>query len=113
MLSLLEFLRRFEFHILPKRFVKLRHYGLLQNHGKTKRLNNIRQQLNLLPLPPKVQVPVAIRMLEKYGKDITLCPKCSHGKLLLIHIEYGDRAIPISKNQALITIDKTTANAPP
>jgi len=34
-----EFLRRFELHILPKRFVKIRHYGLLQNHGKIKRLN--------------------------------------------------------------------------
>ena len=41
-LSVAEFLRRFEFHILPKRFVKVRHYGLLQNHGKTKRLNIIR-----------------------------------------------------------------------
>lgn len=29
-----EFLRRFEQHILPRRFVKIRHYGLLQNHGK-------------------------------------------------------------------------------
>ena len=112
-LSHAEFLRRFELHILPKRFVKIRHYGLLQNHGKTKRLNNIRQQLKLSPLPPKVQVPVAIRMLEKYGKDITLCPKCSYGKLMLIHIDYGDRAIPVNKNQALIPADKTTAHAPP
>ena len=78
-LSHAEFLRRFELHILPKRFVKIRHYGLLQNHGKIKRLNKIRQQLKLSPLPPKVQVQIAVRMLEKYGKDITLCPKCSHG----------------------------------
>ena len=37
-LSHAEFLRRFELHILPRRFVKIRHYGLLQNHGKRKRL---------------------------------------------------------------------------
>lgn len=112
-LSHAEFLRRFELHILPKRFVKIRHYGLLQNHGKIKRLNKIRQQLKLSPLPPKVQVPIAVRMLEKYGKDITLCPKCSHGKLILIHINYDDRERPVSKNPALVTGEKTSTLAPP
>jgi hypothetical protein len=88
-LSITEFLRRFELHILPRRFVKIRHYGLLQNHGKTKRLNVIRQQLNLGPLPVKVQVPVSQRMLEKYGKDITLCPKCNKGKLIWMCTTYA------------------------
>lgn len=112
-LSHAEFLRRFELHILPKRFVKIRHYGLLQNHGKTTRLNAIRQQLKLRPLPPKVQVPVTVRMLEKYGKDITLCPKCKTGKLMLMHIDYGDRERPASKKTALITVEKKTGLAPP
>jgi len=88
-LSIAEFLRRFELHILPKRFVKIRHYGLLQNHGKTKRLNTIRQQLRLSPLPAKVQVPVSQRMLEKFGKDITICPKCNRGKLIWMCTSYA------------------------
>ena len=83
-----EFLRRFELHILPRGFVKIRHYGLLQNHGKIKRLNAVRQQLKIGPLPVRVQVPVSQRMLEKYGKDITLCPKCNRGKLMFICISY-------------------------
>lgn len=90
-LSHAEFLRRFEQHILPKRFVKIRHYGLMQNHGKVQRLNAIREQLKLQPLPPKVQVPVAVRMLEQYAKDITLCPECKTGKLVLIYISYGTK----------------------
>jgi hypothetical protein len=90
-LNITEFLRRFELHILPRRFVKIRHYGLLQNHGKTKRLNVIRQQLNLGILPPKVQVPVSQRMLEKYGTDITLCPKCNKGKLVWMCTTYARR----------------------
>ena len=94
-LSHAEFLRRFELHILPRWFVKIRHYGLLQNHGKTKRLNSIRQQLNLQPLPPKVQVPVSQRMLEKYGKDITLCPVCNKGKLMLICTTYAKQSVCI------------------
>ena len=88
-LSITEFLRRFELHILPKRFVKIRHYGLLQNHGKTKRLNAIRLKLSLGALQVKVQVPVSQRMLEKYGKDITLCPKCNKGKLVWMYTTYA------------------------
>ena len=94
-LSVPEFLRRFELHILPKRFVKIRHYGLLQNHGKIKQLGAIRTQLDLGALPPKVQIPVSQRMLEKYGKDITLCPKCNKGKLILMRITYAWQASSI------------------
>ena len=46
-LSIAEFLRRFELHFLPERYVKIRHYGFLQNHGKTKRLNAVRKQMKL------------------------------------------------------------------
>ncbi len=113
LLSHAEFLRRFELHILPKRFVKIRHYGLLQNHGKTTRLNAIRQQLKLSLLPPRVQVPVSIRMLEKFGKDITLCPKCKSGKLELIHIDYGCQETNIYKKQLYLDDSNTSIHAPP
>ena len=106
-------LRRFELHILSKRFVKIRHYGLLQNHGKTKRLNAIRKQLKLSPLPPRVQVPVSIRMLEKYGKDITLCPKCNSGKLMLIHIDYGGHETKPVKVRLITTDSNGQTHAPP
>ncbi len=114
-LSHAEFLRRFEQHILPRRFVKIRHYGLLQNHGKIKRLNAIRQQLKLQPLPPKVQVPVRVRILEQYGKDITLCPKCKTGKLVLIHIDYGRQCVQIHLQSAAITeaIREENLHGPP
>lgn len=80
-----EFLRRFEMHILPKRFTKIRHYGFLQNHGKRSRLQQIRQCMQLTALPEIVKLPVAIRMLEKYGKDIFKCPCCPHGRLQLVN----------------------------
>jgi hypothetical protein len=85
-LSIAEFLRRFELHFLPHRYVKIRHYGFLQNHGKTKRLNAVRTSMKLQPLPPKIIIPVAQRMLEQYGSDITQCPKCETGKLVLVAI---------------------------
>lgn len=103
--SITEFLRRFELHFLPKRYVKIRHYGFLQNHGKTNRLNAVRKNMKLSPLPPKVQVPVALRMLEQYGHDISLCPKCKQGKLILIAIIYpGQHTVRLSA--AVTTINE-------
>lgn len=94
-LSIAEFLRRFELHFLPRRYVKIRHYGFLHNHGKTTRLNAVRKTMELQPLPPKINIPVAVRMLEQYGSDITSCPKCGHGKLVLIGIAYPKIFEPI------------------
>lgn len=66
-------------------------HGFCKTNGKIKRLNAIRAQLNLGSLPPKVQIPVSQRMLEKYGKDITLSPKCNKGKLVWICTSYAKK----------------------
>ena len=79
-----EFLRRFEQHILPRRFVKIRSYGYLKNRGKTERLQALRKSMNIAPMPPKVMVPVRQRILEKYGKDISICPTCKKGIMVLM-----------------------------
>jgi len=102
-LSIAEFLRRFELHFLPRRFIKIRHYGFLQNQGKTVRLNAAGKQLKLPPLPPKINIPVAVRLLEKYGTDITLCPKCKQGKLVLLAIVYPTIFEPIAAKKITVT----------
>lgn len=76
-----EFVRRFELHILPQRFVKIRHRGFLRSRDKMKRLALIREDLKLQVLPPKVKIPLEVRMLEKYGVDITICTECGCGRL--------------------------------
>ena len=43
-----EFLRRFLLHVLPKRFVKTRHYGLLANRGRDERLECCRRLLFII-----------------------------------------------------------------
>ena len=79
-----EFLRRFEQHILPKGFVKIRSYGFLKNYNKTLRLDELRKSMQLPPAPRKVRIPVQQRLLEKYGKDISRCPKCERGTMMLM-----------------------------
>lgn len=41
-----EFIRRFAMHIVPHRFVRIRHYGILSNRLKTKALQAARKALN-------------------------------------------------------------------
>lgn len=41
----MEFVRRFSIHILPKAFVRIRHYGILSSTSKSVAIKVIRQQL--------------------------------------------------------------------
>jgi len=51
-LAVTEFIRRFSLHVLPERFVKIRHYGLLGNRQRKKRLSVARELLGAAPPPP-------------------------------------------------------------
>ncbi len=83
-LSHVAFIRRFEQHILPRRFVKIRHAGYLSHNGKHKRIEAIHKQL-VLPMPmPKVITPMQLQVLQRTGVDISICPKCGTGKLMLV-----------------------------
>ena len=44
-----EFIRRFAMHILPKRFVKIRHYGFLSSTWKRIKLKKLQQKLGIQP----------------------------------------------------------------
>ena len=83
-LSAPEFIRRFSQHILPKGFTRIRMYGYLSNRGRTKRISEVLQQLQLPQHPAAVRVPVAVRMLEHYGVQIGQCPHCGADTLKLV-----------------------------
>ena len=76
-----EFARRFEQHILPKHFVKIRHGGYLAHNGKNQRIAAIHEQLKLPAPMPKVIIPFGLQMLQRTGEDYTQCPKCKEGKM--------------------------------
>ena len=71
-----EFIRRFVLHILPSGFMKIRHYGLLGNRNRTKKLN-ICKNLTNTPILEKIKIST-IALIEKIlGKKAFLCPKCN------------------------------------
>lgn len=74
-----EFLRRFCLHLLPERFVKIRHYGFLGNRQRHERVPLARELLAQAgvgnpPLPPSAPPPPPV------------CPFCGSEQLLLIQI---------------------------
>lgn len=86
-----EFVRRFEQHILPKRFTKIRSYGYLSNRGRTMRMKKITVAMDIPPHPPKVKTPWTVRLFEKFGIKHTTCPHCKKESLELVWVNYPDR----------------------
>jgi predicted Zn-ribbon and HTH transcriptional regulator len=79
-----EFIRRFLLHVIPKGFVRVRHFGFLANRSKSL-LSKCRQLLELNPALPKLpQKSVHELMLQLTGIDITRCPLCQKGTLVFL-----------------------------
>jgi predicted Zn-ribbon and HTH transcriptional regulator len=79
-----EFIRRFLLHVIPKGFVRVRHFGFLANRSKSL-LSKCRQLLALNPAVPKLpSKSVQELMLQLTGIDITRCPLCQKGTLAFL-----------------------------
>lgn len=81
-LSKPEFIRRFAMHIMPKGFVRIRHFGILSTTGKRKYNTTIREQIGRVILS-------VVREPIKLG----VCPICKKGKLITIAVS-RDRGPP-------------------
>lgn len=79
-----EFIRRFLLHVLPKRFVKIRHYGFLTNRNKKSNVAKIRLMLGKPDAVKIAEKSVKEMMLKLTGVDITLCSCCKKGKMQVI-----------------------------
>lgn len=77
-LSDAEFIRRFTLHILPKGFVRIRHYGILSSSRKRRLLPLIRAQIG------DVRITVDRRPLQH-----NICPVCKVGHLVTVTVFDG------------------------
>jgi predicted RNA-binding Zn-ribbon protein involved in translation (DUF1610 family) len=78
-LSLDEFLRRFLLHLLPKGFVRIRHFGFLANRRRAALLPLCRQALGVVQ-PPQREAQTSA---AKNASPLWLCPKCG-GPMVVI-----------------------------
>lgn len=93
----IEFLKRFCLHVLPKRFVRIRRYGIY-NHTTKRNLElqfeeKHRPDIEELIESRKKETPIE-RIKRLTGFDIGLCPKCKKGRMHVIREIPRNRAPP-------------------
>ena len=87
-LSGIEFIRRFLMHVPPKRFVRIRHYGLLSSRNKNRKISLCRNLLGCKKYISRLKnldAPAIIKLL--YGKDICKCSSCG-GAIIRLPSDY-------------------------
>jgi hypothetical protein len=73
-----EFMRRFLLHVLPKGFVRIRHFGVLANHCRSASIDLCRKLLEMSPL---------LRSSERAPPNPSwLCPRCQAPLIVILRL---------------------------
>jgi hypothetical protein len=83
-LDAVEFLRRFVQHVLPKSFVKIRHYGLLANAQRQARLALCRRLLLVTTVAAAVTEAPAVSIEPAQPR---CCPHCGGSRLVYAELD--------------------------
>ena len=79
-----EFIRRFLLHVLPSRYVRIRHFGLLANRNRKDNIALCREILGSGKTVTKEndrQETWQEQLLRICGIDVTTCPVCHKGRM--------------------------------
>lgn len=95
-LSGVEFLRRFALHILPKGFVRIRHYGFLASRNKATLLNIAKTQLGQEKWE-KMDLTWQQIATEKLNINPNICPHCKKGVLHIVKTMAPYRGPPLDQ----------------
>jgi len=90
-----EFLRRFCQHILPKAFVRIRHYGLLSS-SKRKLLREMQSSLGIMTPVIKEKKNWKQICKEHLNYNPDLCPRCGKGLMYAIETLLPGRPPPVT-----------------
>jgi len=82
-----DFVQRFLLHVLPRGFVRVRHFGLHANGCRSRLIARVRQLLHA-PAPPQPDNTHRESWQDLYrrltGRDPARCPYCNRGTLRLV-----------------------------
>lgn len=82
-----EFIRRFLLHILPERFVRIRHFGLLANRRRKDNIARCSEYLGTGKTATKEKIKPETwpeQLLRLCGIDVTTCPVCQKGRMFRV-----------------------------
>jgi hypothetical protein len=91
-LEAMEFVRRFALHILPKRFVRIRHYGILSSTAKRGKLSAIKEAFGLQH-QGKEKKEWKIVSAETLGWTPDRCPCCKQLTMVRV-LDFDHRGPP-------------------
>lgn len=77
-----EFLRRFLLHVLPKGFVRIRHFGLLANRHRAEKLARCRELLDIAEPEERPRERAGEKLRRLTGIDPLRCPACKQGRMV-------------------------------
>jgi hypothetical protein len=89
MLQAGEFIRRFLLHVLPVRFVRIRHFGLLANRTRKDNIALCRKILGGCKTTTKEKVLKETwqeQLFRICGIDVTTCPVCQKGRMFRVEL---------------------------
>lgn len=78
-----EFIRRLLLHVLPKRFVRIRHFALLANRNRPTKLARCRELFNR-PAPAPAILDWKAQYEQLTGRAIDQCPACKQGLMQVV-----------------------------
>jgi len=96
-LDAVEFLRRFVQHVLPKGFMKIRHYGLLASRHRAKKLQRSRQLLMVVNLATALACAEVTLPRDSAGIDparLPHCPQCGGQRFVRIALPKEEETSP-------------------
>lgn len=100
-----EFLHRFCLHILPKRFVKIRRFGIYNHTTKRNLELQFEQKESIIERQDHVEKETSQEQIKRLtGFDIGQCPKCKKGRMLVVR-ELPRIRSPCRSIQKLIRIN--------
>jgi hypothetical protein len=76
-----EFLRRFLLHVVPRGFMRIRHFGLLANRTRRGTVARCRDLLGQPPPEDAEPASAAVLMQRLTGVDLARCPVCGEGRM--------------------------------
>ena len=80
-----EFTRRFLMHVLPRKFVKIRHYGILSNRNRSTKLQRCKKltgEVQSKNQNIEVKLNAAELLFKLTEIDINICSCCGKGKMI-------------------------------
>ena len=88
-----KFLSLLSLHVLPDRFVRIRHYGVLSPCSR-EALRNVQKQLDVPPVPKVRMKKSYLEICQEKGWEIGVCKGCHCQRIIIRIINPAPRAPP-------------------